>query len=670
MQDALNSQLGQNARNLFRWAAYSAVLSIACMVFSLPFQTLFGFSIGDFRFAEYVSAVITTVLVFTSGIVIFKGAAQEIKAKRPATLVLVCLAVTVLFGVSAAATIGAASGIALIGADLWWQLAVVIFLALIGRWLEVRFVQTANNSMPNLLALLPAEAEQAIGDQTKMVAAADLAVGDIVVVKPDYRFPADGVVIQGSSTVDESLVTGATSSVLKSEGDRVYAGSQNSSAAKRGKGALTVRITAVGSDLLVSAIMRHVEDAKAQSSIAQARASAAAVWMFYLTLLASVAAGALWLFVGNRDIGFVSERVSAILLVVAPATMAISIPLVGLWTTSTAARGGLLVRQNLDAATKFQVMALGKTGVLTTGKFRLEAITLSQGSSVTSADELLALAAAAEAKAQHAIASAIGEAARLKNLTVSQAVNFESISGVGVTALVDGRQVAVGGPAMLTRLNTQVSYDDIVRAADANQNGFTVIFVVVDQVLSGQIQLADQIRDGAADAVRVLAARGIDVCLVTGDATGVADFVAEQVGIEKVYAEVHPDRKLGIVKLLQVDGKRVGFVGDSIDDASALAQADVGIAFGAGGDVAIESAGLVLINADPMAIPRALLLAKRSLSKSRQNLAWTIGFTAIGMVLAAGALSSIGFVLSPVVSAVLVSLSTVIVAANGQLLRR
>jgi Cu2+-exporting ATPase len=277
VQDALNSQLGQNGRNLFRWVTYSVVLAIAAMVFSLPFQTLFGFEIGAFPFAESVSAVITTVLVFTSGIVLFKGAAQELKANRPATLVLVCIAVTVLFGVSAAATIGAVSGIALIGADLWWQLAVVIFLALIGRWLEVRFAQTANESIPNLLALLPAEAEQAIGDETKMVAAADLAVGDIVVVKHDSRFPADGLVIQGSSTVDESLVTGATSSVFKSEGDRVYAGSQNSSAANRGEGALTVRITAVGSDLLLAAIMRHAEDAKARISIVQARANSAAV---------------------------------------------------------------------------------------------------------------------------------------------------------------------------------------------------------------------------------------------------------------------------------------------------------------------------------------------------------------------------------------------------------
>jgi len=300
----------------------------------------------------------------------------------------------------------------------------------------------------------------------------------------------------------------------------------------------------------------------------------------------------------------------------------------------------------------------------------VESISVSQRATVASADELLSIAAAAETKSQHAIAVAVGEAARLKNLSLSPATNVQSISGVGVMAQIDGRQVAVGGPAMLNRLNTQVSYDDLLRAAEANENGFTAIFVVVDNVLCGQIQLADQIRDGAADALRELTARGIEVCLVTGDATGVASFVAKQVGVEKIYAEVHPDRKLGIVKQLQADGIRVGFVGDSIDDASALAQADVGIAFGAGSDVSIESAGLVLINSDPMSIPRAFTLAKRSLSKRRQNLAWTLGFSVVTLALAAGALAPIGLLVSPVASVVLVSLSTVIVAANGQLLRR
>jgi len=670
VQDALNSQLGQNARNLLRWAIYSAVLAIAAMVLSVPFQTLLGYSFGSFAFSEYVSPAVTTVVFFTSGIVLFGGAAQELKAKRPSTLALVCLASIILFVSSAAATIGLAAGLPGIGADLWWQLAAVIFLALIGRWLEVRFVQAANNSMPDLLALLPAEAEQAIGDQTKKVDAADLAVGDIVVVRPDARVPADGVVIQGNSSIDESLVTGATGIQQKGEGDRVFAGSQNSSAAKRGKGALTVRITAVGSDLLVAAIMRHVEDAKSNLSKVQLRANTSALWLFYSAVFAAAATFVFWFFVAQGNLVFVIERVSAVLLVAAPATMAISIPMVALWTTSTAARAGLLVRQNLDAATKVQVLALGKTGVLTTGKFTVESISVSQGATVTSADELLSLAAAAERKSQHAIAVAVGEAARLKNLSLSPATNVQSISGVGVMAQIDGRQVAVGGPAMLNRLNTQVSYDDLLRATEANENGFTAIFVVVDDVLCGQIQLADQIRDGAADALRELTASGIDVCLVTGDATGVASFVAKQVGVEKIYAEVHPDRKLGIVKQLQADGIRVGFVGDSIDDASALAQADVGIAFGAGSDVSIESAGLVLINADPMSIPRAFTLAKRSLSKRRQNLAWTLGFSVVTLALAAGALAPIGLLVSPVASVVLVSLSTVIVAANGQLLRR
>jgi Cu2+-exporting ATPase len=416
--------------------------------------------------------------------------------------------------------------------------------------------------------------------------------------------------------------------------------------------------------------MRHVEDAKSNVSNAQVRANTSALWLFYCALFAAIATGVFWIFATQGSLGFVVERVSSVLLVAAPATMVISIPMVALWSSSTAARAGLLVRKNLDAATKVQVLALGKAGVLTTGRFTVESISVSQGATADSTDELLSLAAAAETKSQHAIAVAVGEAARLKNLSLSPATNVQSISGVGVVAQIDGRQVAVGGPAMLNRLNTQVSYDDLLRASEANENGLTVIFVVVDDVLCGQIQLADQIRDSAADAVQELKARGIEVCLVTGDATGVASFVANQVGIERFYAEVHPDRKPGIVKQLQVDGIRVAFVGDSIEDASALAQADVGIAFGAGSDVSIESAGLVLINADPMSIPRAFTLAKRGLSKRRQNLTWTLGFSVVTLALAAGALAPIGLLVSPVASVVLVSLSTVIVAVNGQLLRR
>jgi Cu2+-exporting ATPase len=300
----------------------------------------------------------------------------------------------------------------------------------------------------------------------------------------------------------------------------------------------------------------------------------------------------------------------------------------------------------------------------------LHEVTLSDGSSLVTEDELLMLAASAEANSDHKIAAAISEAARLKNISLSRASDFAVLGGVGVQAKIDGRQVAVGGPSLLNRLGIQVTYNDLLKASESNENGFTAVFVIVDSVLCGQIHLKDEINDGAADAVRVLSSRGIDVAMITGDATGVANYVAKQVGIDRVFAEVQPARKVGIVKELQADGSKIAFVGDGIEDAATLVQADLGLAFGGGSDIALQSAGLVLINADPMAIPRTFLLAKRSLTKRRQNLVLCVALSTASLFFASGVFASVGLVVSPVAAVVLVSLSTVIVAVNGQLLRR
>lgn len=670
MQEGLDAHLQQNPRTLLRWFWLGVVLTTSTLLFSQPFAAIVGFSIAPFAFSEHISAVLASLLIFSAGLVIFKGAIGELTAKRPSTLTLSALALVTLFGFSATSTVSQLAGATGIGADFWWQISVIVSLALLGRWLEVKAVQAADSAMPDLLALLPAEAELSLGDDIKKVDVGQISIGDIVIVRPDGLFPADGVVIQGRSLVDESAITGQSGQVPKLEGDRVFAGSTNSTSDNRGKGALTVRVTAVGSDVLAAGIMRFVEDAKAKGSASQVLAVRLSSWLFYLTLAVALASAGFWLISGGAQLAFAVESATSTLLISAPMALALAVPLSMVSTTFAAARSGLLVLQDFDLATHVKTVVLNKTGVLTTGKLTLHEVSPSAGSSLVTEDELLMLAASAEANSDHKIATAIAEAARLKNISLSRASDFAVFGGVGVQAKIDGRQVAVGGPSLLYRLGIQVTYSDLLNASESNENGFTVVYVIVDSVLCGQIQLKDEINDGAADAVRVLASRGINVALVTGDATGVANFVAKQVGIDSVFAEVQPQRKVGIVKELQSDGTKVAFVGDGIEDASTLVQAEVGIAFGAGSDIALQSAGLVLINADPMAIPRAFLLAKRSLSKRRQNIVLCVVLGAASLLCASGVFASVGLVVSPVVAAVLVSLSTVIVAANGQLLRR
>lgn len=670
MHEGLQAHLQQKPRTLLRWFWLCVVLSIATLLFSEPFAALAGLTLAKFAFSQHISALTASVLIFSAGLVVFNGAIGELKARRPATLTLSATAIVTLFGFSAASTISMMAGATGIGADFWWQLAVVISLSVFGRWLEVRAVHAADGAMPDLLAMLPAQAELALGSDTQKVDLDQLSVGDIVLVRPDATVPADGVVIQGRSSVNETAITGQAAVATKVEGDRVFAGSTNSTSAKRGQGAITVRVTAVGSDVLAAGIVRFVEDSKAKRFSWQAMATRLSSWLFYLTLIVAIGTAAFWLLAGQNDIAFAVERAASVLLISAPMALALSVPLIMVSTNYAAARSGLLVLNDFDIAAKVKSVVLNKTGVLTTGKLTLHEIALSARSTLFTEEELLMLAASAEANSDHQIAAAIGQAARLKNVALPRANDIAAIGGVGVQAKVDGRQIAVGGPALLNRLGIQVTYDDLMVAAEANENGFTVVFVVVDSVLCGHFQLKDEINDGAADAVRVLASRGIEVAMVTGDATGVANFVAKQVGIDRVFAEVQPARKVGVVKELQAGGNKVAFVGDGIEDAAALVQADLGLAFGAGSDIALQSAGLISINADPMAIPRAFLLAKRSLSKRRQNLVWCATFGIASLVLAAGAMASAGLVVSPVVSAVLVSLSTVIVAANGQLLRR
>ena len=633
---------------------------------------IFGYQAIEFPFSNYIPALAGAILFFTGGRVFLTTGWQEIKAKQPGMMALIAMALIVAFGYSATLTAFEIAGSPIAGMDFWWELASLVTIMLLGHWIEMSSIMKAQNSMENLAALLPNTADLIDGEQITRVPRTSLEVGDIVLVRPGSSVPADGLIVQGSSRVNESMVTGESAEVEKTEGDVVIAGTINASAAKLGQGALTVRVTAVGSDTLVAGIMRLVAEAQESKSKVQALADKAAGWLFYLALASAAITAIVWTILGTQTLDFVLERVVTVLVIACPHALGLAIPLVTAITTAKAARSGLLIRNRIDfeSARRADVVLFDKTGTLTTGKRSILAVKLAQRSELATTDDLLALAAAVETKSEHVLGEAIVREANLRALRMPTIGDFRSQSGFGVSAQWDGSDVLIGGPQMLTANKIELAVQDLVAVAEANEKGNTVVYVVVDQKPAGFIEFGDQIRETAAEAVYQLQRMRVRVAMVTGDATGVANAVAKDVGIEEVFAEVLPAGKSEIVKKLQADGSVVAFVGDGINDAPALAGADVGFAIGGGTDVAFDSAGLVLVTSDPIAVPAALRLAKRSVTKMRQNLFWAAGYNLVAIPLAAGALMPLGLVLSPAIGAVLMSLSTIIVAANAQLLRR
>jgi Cu2+-exporting ATPase len=633
---------------------------------------IFGYQAISFPFSNFIPAIAGTILFFTGGRVFLTTGWQEIKSRQPGMMALIAMALIVAFGYSTTLTAFEIAGAPIVGMDFWWELASLVTIMLLGHWIEMSSIMKAQNSMHNLAALLPATADLIENGNITRVGRASLEVGDIVLVRPGASVPADGVIVQGSSRVNESMVTGESAEIDKSEGDVVIAGTVNASAAKLGQGALTVRVTAVGSETLVAGIMRLVAQAQESKSKVQALADRAAGWLFYLALAAAATTAVVWSVLGTQTPDFVLERVVTVLVIACPHALGLAIPLVTAITTAKAAKSGLLIRNRIDfeSARNADVVLFDKTGTLTSGKRSILGVHLVKGSLLASSDDLLALAAAVEQNSEHVLGEAIVREATLRALRLPAISNFRAQSGYGVTADWDASPVLIGGPQMLTANSIELAVTDLLQVSAANDKGNTVVYVIVDNKLCGFIEFGDQIRETSAEAVYQLKRLRVRVAMVTGDATGVAQAVAKELGIDEVYAEVLPATKSEIVKKLQADGSVVAFVGDGINDAPALAGANVGFAVGGGTDVAFDSAGLVLVTSDPLAVPAALRLAKRSVSKMRQNLFWAAGYNLVAIPLAAGALMPLGLVLSPAIGAVLMSLSTIIVAANAQLLRR
>jgi Cu2+-exporting ATPase len=585
------------------------------------------------------------------------GAVSEIRSRAPGMMLLIGLAITVAF----VSSWGAALGVLHHELDFWWELALLIVIMLLGHWIEMRSLAQTSSALDSLAALLPDTAERVEhgpdGERVTTVVPADLHVGDVVIVRAGGSVPADGRVVQGAAEIDESMVTGESRTVPRAVGDPVVAGTVATDSGIR------IEVTAVGGDTALAGIQRLVAEAQNSSSRAQRLADRAAGWLFWFALGSAIVTAVVWGLVGLPQEAVV--RTITVLVIACPHALGLAIPLVVSIATERAARAGVLVKDRMALETMRSVSAVlfDKTGTLTKGEPAVIAIATAHG--WTEAD-VLALAAAAESDSEHPLARAIVAAARHRGVVAPAGVDFSSAPAVGVTATVGGRTVRVGGP----RLLAEVGAVELPESQRWHAEGSTVLHVLVDGVVAGAVALADEVRDESRQTVAALHGLGIEVVMITGDAEPVAASVAGQVGIDRVFAGVRPDEKETKVAELQAEGLVVAMVGDGVNDAPALARADVGIAIGAGTDVAIASAGVILASSDPRSVLSTILLSRASYRKMQQNLWWAAGYNLIAVPLAAGVLAPIGFVMPMSVGALLMSLSTVVVALNAQLLRR
>ncbi|MFJ2552540.1 heavy metal translocating P-type ATPase [Microbacterium sp. NPDC087591] len=627
------------------------VIAVPVVATSPMFAMILGYQVPGW--AQWVAPALGTVMYAWGGTPFLTGAVSEIRSRKPGMMLLIALAITVAF----LASWGASLGLLHHELEFWWELALLIVIMLLGHWIEMRSLAQTTSALDSLAALLPDEAERVEGDRIVVVPPSVLGLGDVVVVRPGGRLPADGIVIEGSASVDESMITGESAPVRRDAGDRVIAGTVATDSGLR------VEVTAIGGDTTLAGIQKLVADAQASSSRAQRIADRAAAWLFWFALGAAAITAIVWTLVGAPDEAVI--RAITVLVIACPHALGLAIPLVVSIATERAARAGILVKDRLalESMRTVDTVLFDKTGTLTKGT---PAVTAIETVGTLTADELIGFAAAAERDSEHPLATAIVRAAHDRDVTIPSSTDFSSSPAVGVSARVDGRQVQVGGPHLLTAHSaSELNIADAWRA-----EGAIILHVLIDQQVSGALRLADEIRDESHEAVDALHHDGIEVVMITGDAEAVAHHVAAQLGITRVFAGVRPEDKASRVRELQSEGRTVAMVGDGVNDAPALAQANVGLAIGAGTDVAIASAGVILASDDPRAVLSVMALSRASYRKMRQNLWWAAGYNLLSVPLAAGVLAPIGFVLPMSVGAVLMSLSTIVVALNAQLLRR
>ena len=632
------------------WACLA--LTVPVILWSEMPQQWLGYTAPRFPGSALIAPLLGTAIFLYGGLPFLRGAIREIQARQPGMMLLIGMAIIVAFIASAATTLG------FFGLEFWWELAALITIMLLGHWMEMRAIGQARGALGALAELLPDEAERMTDAGSETVPVSELGVGDVVLVRPGGRIPADGEIVAGEVEVDESMVTGESRPVSKSEGDRVVAGTVATDSAIR------LRIDAVGEKTALAGIERLVAEAQSSRSRAQVLADRAAALLFYVAIGAAIFTVIGWLTAGQPNEAVV--RTVAVLVIACPHALGLAIPLVIAISTSLAARNGILVKDRLalERMRKVDVVLFDKTGTLTKGQHAVRDVFAVDGDT----DRLLALAGAVESDSEHPLARAVVAAARQRG-EVPVATGFRAMSGRGVEAQVGEARVAVGGPALLAERNLDRPASVEATTKAWSERGAGILYVVTDDQVRGALSLEDEIRPESVEAVRKLHQLGVQVALITGDARQVADAVGADLGIDQVLSEVLPEDKHSRVAELQKKGSIVAMVGDGVNDAPALAQADVGIAIGAGTDVAIESAGIILATDDPRAVVGVRRLSQAGYRKMVQNLVWATGYNVAAIPLAAGALAWAGIVLAPAAAAVLMSASTVIVAINAQLLR-
>jgi len=633
----------------------SLLLTLPTIAWGHMLVELTAYEPPHFPGSHWVAPIFGTVVFIYGGRVFLRGAWHELKARMPGMMTLIALAISVAFVFSVAVALGFPA------MPLWEELATLITIMLLGHWIEMRSIEQASGAIDALAKLLPSTATRVTVSGTEEVPLDALREGDVVLVRPGAQVPADGSVLEGASSVNEAMITGESRPVDKQPDDQVIAGTVN------GNGSLRVRVTGTGETTALAGIMRLVSDAQSSRSRAQDLADRAAFWLTIVAVVAGLVTFIAWSIAGAEP-GFTIERVVTVLVIACPHALGLAIPLVVAISTTLGARGGLLVRdrRGLEEARNLDAVVFDKTGTLTLGEHRVvEVVTDGMDD-----NDALRIAAAVERDSEHPVARAIVVSAEERGVEQPTARGFRAIPGHGVEAEVEGRTYRIGGPNLLRRLDATAS-PALARAADRfAESAQSAVYLVAGAQPRAVFAIADQVRPESVEAVRRLHEDDVEVVMLTGDSRAVADSVAAQLGIDTVFAEVLPGAKAEKVQELQRSGKRVAMVGDGVNDAPALVTADVGIAIGAGTDVAVEAGDVVLVRSDPRDVARIVRLSKASYRKMVQNLWWAVGYNVIAIPLAAGILAGKGILLHPAVGAVLMSLSTVIVALNAQLLRR
>jgi Cu2+-exporting ATPase len=635
----------------------SLLLSIPVIIFSPSIQGWLGYSIPAFSGSQWIAPVFSVIIFFYGGLPFLKMAIPELQNRQPGMMTLISLAISVAFVYSLASLFIPGS------MSFFWELVTLIDIMLLGHWIEMRSVRQASGALQELAKLMPDIAERLQSDgSTESVPVNDLNEGDLVLIRPGASVPADGEVLEGDSDVNEAMITGESKPVKKHAGAKAIAGTIN------GDGSLRLKVTATGDKTALAGIMRLVEQAQQSKSNTQILADKAAGWLFYIALGVAFITGIAW----TIAVGFNAEviaRVATVLVIACPHALGLAVPLVVAITTSMGARNGILVRDRLalEKARLIDTIVFDKTGTLTRGEFGVVKV---KTVSIWNEDQALGLAAAIEADSEHTIARGIRKSAEEHKLSLPVVSDFEAIKGKGARAQIDGKMVYIGGPRLLELLNISLPNELDQFSEQASQKGQSVVHLVEDNQAVASFALADVIRPESKQAIDMLHKLGVQVAMLTGDSQQVAKAVADELGIDTYFAEVLPEHKDMKVAELQKQGKRVAMVGDGVNDAPALTRADVGIAIGSGTDVAIESAGIILVKSNPIDVVKIFDLSRASYRKMVENLIWATGYNVIALPLAAGVLAPIGIVLSPAVGALLMSISTVIVAVNAQLLRR